>query len=195
MIKIIHRVNEISQIKKIPYKYGLEIDIRSYKNQLILHHDPFKKGTSFNKWLKYYKHNFLILNVKEEGLENEILKMMKINKIKKFFFLDQSIPFLVKTMKTGEKRCAVRLSEYENILSVIKFKNKIKWVWVDCFTKLPLNFKEYKLLKNNNFKLCLVSPELQGVKDIKKINNFKKKINFLKMKFDAVCTKHPEIWI
>ncbi|MDC0192868.1 hypothetical protein OAJ53_00190 [Pelagibacteraceae bacterium] len=193
MIKIIHRVNEIDHLKKIPNKYGLEIDIRSQKNELILHHDPFKEGTLFKKWLKYYDHKFLILNVKEEGLEKKILEFMKNNHIKKFFFLDQSIPFLIKTMKMNEKRCAIRLSEYENILTVLNFKNKIKWVWVDCFTKLPLNFKQYKLLKKD-FKLCLVSPELQGEKKKEKVNVFKNKIKLLNMKFDAVCTKYPEIW-
>tara|TARA_B100000575_G_scaffold10020_1_gene7378 strand:- start:3357 stop:3947 length:591 start_codon:yes stop_codon:yes gene_type:complete len=194
MIKIAHRINKISQIKKTPTEYGLEIDIRTYQNNLVLHHDPFKKGISFKKWLNYYKHNFLILNVKEEGLEEKILKIINRKKIKNFFFLDQSIPFLIKTMKTGERRCAIRLSEYESIYTVLNFKNKIKWIWVDCFTKLPLNFNEYKILKNCNFKLCLVSPELQGINDIKKINKFIDKIKFSKMKFDAVCTKYPTMW-
>lgn len=194
MIKIIHRVNEINHLKKIPNIYGLEIDIRSQKNELILHHDPFKQGTLFKKWLKYYDHKFLILNVKEEGLETKILNLMKKFKIRNFFFLDQSIPFLIKTMKLPEKRCAIRISEYESIETVLNFKNKIKWIWVDCFTKLPINIKQFKLLKKANFKLCLVSPELQGVKNKVKINKFKNNIKILNMHFDAVCTKYEKIW-
>lgn len=191
---IIHRVNNIDKLINIPKEFGVEIDIRSQNNELILHHDPFKKGTPFLKWLSYYRHSFLILNVKEEGLEIKVLNLMKKFKIKNFFFLDQSIPFLIKTMKLPEKRCAIRISEYESIETVLNFKNKIKWVWVDCFTKLPINVKQYNTLKKANFKLCLVSPELQGVKNKAKINIYKDKINSLKMHFDAICTKYEKIW-
>ena len=44
---IIHRINKIDKLKKIPIKYGVEIDIRSYKNDLILSHDPYKYGDDF----------------------------------------------------------------------------------------------------------------------------------------------------
>ena len=33
---IIHRVNKIKKLKKIPTTYGVEIDIRSLKSKLIL---------------------------------------------------------------------------------------------------------------------------------------------------------------
>ena len=39
---------------------------------------------------------------------------------------------------------------------------RIKWIWVDCFNKLPINKDIYKVLKKNGFMLCLVSPELQN---------------------------------
>ena len=45
-------------------------------------------------------------------------------------------------------------------------KNKVNWVWVDCFSKFPINTKNFKLLKSMGYKLCLVSPELQGHSDI-----------------------------
>ena len=77
MIIIKHRVNSISQIKKTPGKYGVEIDLRSDKKSIYLQHDPFKKGVKFQKWIKYYRHNLLVLNVKEEGLENNIIKILK----------------------------------------------------------------------------------------------------------------------
>ena len=42
---IIHRVNNSSKLLSIPKKYGVEIDVRDYKNKLILNHDPFKNGS------------------------------------------------------------------------------------------------------------------------------------------------------
>ena len=75
---IIHRCNTIDQIKSVPHKYGVEIDIRTYKNQLILHHDPFSdNGEKLEDWLIHFKHNSLILNVKEEGLEERLIQIIK----------------------------------------------------------------------------------------------------------------------
>ena len=71
-------------------------------------------------------------------------------------------------------------------------KYKIKWVWVDCFTKLTLNTNKSELLKNAGFKLCLVSPELQGRQE--DLLLYKVKVRKQNLNFDAVCTKHPEKW-
>ena len=57
-ILIKHRVNTINNLKKTDKKYGLEIDIRTWKQKLILSHDPFKVGTNFEQWLNYYNHAF-----------------------------------------------------------------------------------------------------------------------------------------
>ena len=40
---IIHRINSIRKLKKIPGRYGVEIDVRSLKSNLILNHEPKKK--------------------------------------------------------------------------------------------------------------------------------------------------------
>jgi hypothetical protein len=41
-------------------------------------------------------------------------------------------------------------------------KGMVDWVWVDCFSKVPLNREIYNILKDAGFKLCFVSPELQN---------------------------------
>ena len=38
---------------------------------------------------------------------------------------------------------------------------KVDWVWVDCFSRLPITLKITRLLKSLNYRLCLVSPDLQ----------------------------------
>ena len=97
MHKILHRINTKELLKNTPIEFGIEVDIRSNNNKLIMHHDPFKDGELFEQWLNYYNHGTIILNVKEEGLEDPILKLMKKYSINNFFFLDQSFPFLRKT--------------------------------------------------------------------------------------------------
>jgi hypothetical protein len=115
---------------------------------------------------------------------------MEKYKIENYFFLDLSLPFLIKYMKKGVSKIAVRFSEFEPLDFVMKFAGKVEWVWVDCFSDLPLNEETYPILKKY-FKLCLVSPELQGY-DISRIEEFK--INLKNMPIDAVCTKRPDLW-
>ena len=109
MHTILHRINKIALLEKTPSNFGVEIDVRSNGKSLILHHDPFEQGELFEDWIKSYHHGTLILNVKEEGLESSVLKLMNQYKINDFFFLDQSFPFLRITAVMGESRCAVRV--------------------------------------------------------------------------------------
>ena len=143
MILIKHRANRIKDLKKLNKDYGVEIDIRSKGKKLYLHHDPFVKGESFIKWLKYYNHNIIVLNVKEEGLESQIIKILKKNKISNFFFHDQTFSSLLKNMK--DTKVSIRFSEYEDLKNKNFLFKKIKWLWCDNFNKI--NFFEFKSVK------------------------------------------------
>ena len=54
---IIHRRNTIEELKNTPKKYGVEVDLRTNFDQLIISHDAFKVGQNFEEWLKNYYHN------------------------------------------------------------------------------------------------------------------------------------------
>ena len=195
MFRIQHRVNNISQLKNTPINLGVEVDIRSTDGSLITNHDPITKGEDFEYWLEHYSHAFLILNVKEEGLEELIISLMKKNNIYNFFFLDQSFPFLIKTAKSGESRCAVRVSEFESIETAMSLSGKVDWAWIDCFTLFPLsNLEANRLQSEGGFKLCFVSPELQRDVSNDEIISFRNYIESLGIHGDAVCTKRPELW-
>jgi hypothetical protein len=194
MLSIFHRVNTIELLKSTPIELGVEVDIRSNNGRLIIHHDPFSNGPNFEDWLNEFCHQILILNVKEEGLEEPILKLMKKYKIDNFFFLDQSFPFLKKTASMGEKRCAVRISEYEDVKTALSLSGMVDWVWVDCFNIFPINNQEFIQLKNAGFKLCFVSPELQGRTNKDDVIEFRNNIKKLGIIGDAVCTKYPDLW-
>jgi len=195
MIKLIaHRRNTISDLIDTDTRYGIEVDIRSEGDRLIIHHDPCVPGEPFDEWIDVYRHGTLILNVKEEGLEARLLALMEANGIDDFFFLDQSFPFLVKWSNTGERRCAVRVSEFESISTALTLARKVDWVWVDCFTCFPLNQKEAKSLKMAGFKLCIVSPELQGRDANIEIPKMASLLNERNIVVDAVCTKRPDLW-
>lgn len=190
MLKIAHRINTIEQLQNLPQEYGVELDLRPDGNRIIIHHDAFAEGEDFEEWLKHYRHSFMILNTKAEGMEERLLGLMEQHGIEQYFFLDLSLPFLIRYMNKGVRKMAVRFSEYEPLEFVMKFAGKIDWVWVDCFTDLPLNQENYNVLKKH-FKLCLVSPELQGF-NADRISEFRDKLKG--MEIDAVCTKRPELW-
>ena len=191
---ICHRKNTIKQLIDTPTEYGVEIDVRSYNNKIILNHDPMKNGEFLDNWIRKYNHKFLIINIKEEGLEKYIIKILKNKKIKDFFFLDQSFPFLIKTLNSNETRCAVRFSEYEDIRTINNLKKKINWVWVDHFSKFPLNKSTSDKLKKKKLKICIVSPEIVKKTSIKSLKKLKNSIQKKNIHIDAVCTKNPEIW-
>lgn len=178
----------------VPVKNGVEVDIRSKGERLIIHHDPFVDGEDFNDWISAYRHGTLILNVKEEGLESRLIELMRSHGIEDYFFLDQSFPFLIKWAKLGERRCAVRVSEYESIETALTLAGKVDWVWVDCFTQFPLSTGDASRLKQAGFKLCLVSPELQGRDAASEIPRMSAILAERQITVDAVCTKCPDIW-
>jgi hypothetical protein len=191
---ISHRRNTTEELKATPTEYGIEVDIRSDNGQLIIHHDPFAKGEDFEEWIKHYQHGTLILNIKEEGLEARLINLMKQCEITDYFFLDQSFPFLIKWSILGERRCAVRVSEFESIETALTLAGKIDWVWVDCFTHFPLGNQDAKRLQDIGFKLCLVSPELQGRPAETAIPELAKILTERQIVANAICTKKPELW-
>ena len=136
MIIIKHRINTLEKIKKTSNDYGVEIDLRSSNNKIYLNHDPFKRGVIFEKWIKLFNHKILVLNVKEEGLEKFIIKILKKYRINNYFFHDQSFSSMLLTKNSSP--VSIRFSEFEDIKKLKQISKKIKWVWVDHFTRFPL---------------------------------------------------------
>lgn len=192
MIIIKHRVNSINELKKISPKYGVEIDLRSNNNNIYLHHDPFKKGVLFKNWIKFYKHKIIVLNVKEEGLEKKILQILKKNKIKRFFFHDQTFSSLLKNL--NKTKVSIRFSEYEDLKNKNYLFSKPNWLWLDNFTKIEMNKKFYNFLLKKKIKICLVSPELVKKKRKKELSRTYFNLKKNKILPHAVCTKYPLNW-
>jgi hypothetical protein len=154
----------------------------------------------FDRLLSNWNHKGpLIINLKTEGIEEKCIKLLNQYKIERWFFLDMSMPFFVKYANLAfEKKIpgfntdnlAVRFSEYEAEEYAMGFTNKAGWVWVDCFNELPIDRVKIQKFQNAGFKVCIVSPELQR-HNLKMIEEIIEKTG---NRFDAVCTKHPEIW-
>ena len=192
---IIHQINKIKKLRQIDKQFGTEIDIRSKNSKLILNHEPYSNGDTLVNYLNEYNHGTLILNIKETGIEDDVIKLIKqYKKVKSFFLLDVEMPYIFKCLKNHQKNLAIRVSDYEEINSVKKFVNKFNWVWIDTYKTLPIkNLNDVRSI--NGFKKCLVCPERWGRK--KDIISYKNKLKKLNLNVDAVMTsyKTSNIWI
>lgn len=191
MLLIEHRVNTVEHLRRVPPWCGVEVDIREAGGTLCLAHDPFGAGERLEDWLKVYQHALIVFNVKCDGLEEPILKLIEKFRISEFFFLDVAYPTLVRLVRRGIRQVAVRYSEVEPMELALAFKGKVNWVWVDCFTHVPLNKGSYQQL-HEWFKICVVSPELQR-HPRPMIQALRRELDG--MAVDAVCTNLREEWV
>jgi len=188
-----HRVNDPDELAALPGELGAEIDIRSLGGRLVLHHEPHRPGPELAAFLDVYartrRERLLILNPKEDGLDAEILALVKARGIENFFFLDLTLPSTVRmAVREGERRIAMRVSEYETAEAARRFMGKADWIWLDCFSGEPPAVELAREL-GQYFRVCLVSPELEGY-PAESIKRFKTLLPEVR----AVCTKHPEQW-
>ncbi len=185
---ICHRINTIEELKRVPVKYGVELDIRDdLEGRIYIQHNPFEEGEDFEAYLKEYKHGTMIINVKSERIELRTRELLKQYQIEHYFFLDSSFPMIKLLTDLGENNIALRYSELEGMDTIRAMAGKVEWVWVDCFTKLSLTKEDYLEMKQMGYQICLVSPELQGQEE--KIEEYRKLIEEKGIKLDAVCSK------
>lgn len=190
---ISHRINFLdSDISKTIFNDvdGIEFDIRSSGGDIIVQHDPFVKGQLFSDFLSFCPPDKLyIVNIKSEGIERVAIQHLEEHTIHNFFLLDCSIPMMVRLGKEGERRMAVRFSEYESIDTVVKMAPFVSWVWVDVFSQFPLTKEIEEQIHALGLLICVVSPELQGQSDKRMI--YKQMME--NMTIDAICTKFKNI--
>lgn len=192
MLYIAHRINTLAQLATVPTTYGVELDLRDHLDRIVLQHDPFQgmHGVDFEEYLQQYQHGLMILNVKSERIESRVLELVHKYGVKDYFFLDSSFPMLRWLVQQGERRIAVRFSEFEPLANCMAVAGQVDWVWIDCFNRLPLDQASYQALQEH-FKLCIVSPELQG-RSVDSIAEFAAELSCYPV--DAICTKRPDLW-
>ena len=193
---IAHRINTVEELRKLPTEYGVELDLRDDLNgRIYISHNPFEAGEDFEDYCKEYHHGTMILNIKSERIEHEVLKLMEQYQIKNYFFLDSSFPMIKLLTDMGVKQVALRFSELEGLDTIRNMAGRAEWVWVDCFTKVPIEQASSQELKALGYKLCFVSPELEAQEE--KLPLYKQYIKEQGIVFDAVCTKsyHIKDWM
>ena len=189
---ILHRINLLKKLRKLPTFFGTEIDIRSNGSELILNHEPNTKGDKLEDYLSEYKHGTLILNIKEAGIENEVIKKVNQAKINSYFLLDVEYPYIFKSIKKKQRNIAIRFSEIESINNAKLLQKNFNWIWIDTITKLPIDKENLKVIKKYNS--CVVCPERWGRP--REIKLYWKKMIKLKFVPNAIMCeeKYANMW-
>ena len=189
-----HRVNSKSALETVDPTFGVEIDLRTKSDALILAHDAFAQGERFEDWLSAWRGQPLILNVKEDALEDKILDVLNQHGVTDFFFLDQSYPSIRRMISMGITKVATRVSDYEDLATALKSGSD--WVWLDSFSgSWEYLLEATQAIVINGQKSCLVSPELQRLDSSAELERLKTLIRKNELHVDAVCTKRPGSWL
>ncbi len=189
---IAHRINTVAELKALDRQYGVELDLRDdLSGRIYISHNPFEPGEDFEDYLKEYRHGTMILNIKSERIEHRVLELIRQYAVAGYFFLDSSFPMIKLLTDMGERNIALRFSELEGLDTIRNMAGKVDWVWVDCFSRLPITRQSYSELKDLGYKLCLVSPELEGQPE--KIEEYHDRLADEGILMDAVCTKSYNI--
>lgn len=188
-----HRINSLNSLKEVNKKAGVEIDLREYKSDLILSHDPFSNNFTYLKdFLPFLNGRNIIANVKSERIEKKFLEIKdELAPNSDYFFLDSSLSMVAKF--GGLYNFASRFSEFESIETTINLleNSLINWLWIDTFTLFPINKKNVSKINSIKINKCFTSPDLLGRE--KQIPDYAKLIRELDLKIDAICCKNKNI--
>ena len=184
---IAHRINTLRELENLSPRYGVELDLRdSLDGRIYMQHNPFTPGEDFERYLAHYHHGTMILNIKSERIEYQAMELLEKYSVKQYFFLDSTFPMIKALSDAGEQNIALRYSELEGMDTLENMRGKVKWVWVDCFTHFPLDDDTYSKIRRLGYKICFVSPELEGQPE--KIQAYQAMMQKENIQLDAVCT-------
>ena len=192
MLHIAHRINFLDSTDIFSGVDGIEFDLRDSNKELIVQHDACQAGQPFAEFLEFcIPTKFYIVNIKAEGIEEMAIEMLTKKGIHNFFLLDCGMPSIVRLGRKGERRLAVRFSEYESFHTVAAVAPFVSWIWIDVFTRMPLTAAIAAEARALGLKLCLVSPGLQGQPE--KRQQYLAFCEDNAILVDAICTKRHYI--
>jgi len=186
--------SKFALFKALNEGFGIETDLRHDKDiGLVISHDILQSSSNYLAFeellIEYKKINInskLAINIKSDGLHEELKKMLENYSIEQYFIFDMSIPDLISGIKYNLKQY-IRFSNYED---PFPYNNFTDGVWLDRFnSKIPDESEIIDLCKKWK-SLVFVSPELHG-RDYKEYWHFIKNFYLKKNIETMLCTDFP----
>ncbi|MEZ7820946.1 MAG: hypothetical protein QMB51_01415 [Patescibacteria group bacterium] len=174
--------------------FGTETDIRDYKGELVISHDIADENCisvkeMFEIYNKYDNTLPLALNIKADGLQLKLKKLLEEYKIENYFVFDMSIPDGLGYLKQNIK-AFTRESEHEKIPS---FYDEACGIWLDEFQEHWITKEVIEKHIKNNKKICIVSPDLHKREYKNEWQHYKEIEKELEIDNFMICTDYPEI--
>ena len=141
--------------------FGTETDLRDIAGKIVISHDmPTGDEISFEDVLEIMngRNLPLALNIKADGLVNEILRILKKYNHTNYFTFDMSIPDMVVQSKTDIKF----FTGMSDILKHPVLKDRANGIWLDCFNGDWYGKKLIDDLIGAGKIVCIVSSDLHG---------------------------------
>ena len=165
--------------------FGVETDLRDIKGEIVISHNmPQGNEMSFEDLLKLLDGRALTLalNIKADGMADEIKRLLEKYKVLKYFTFDMSIPEMVYQHKTG-------LNVFTGLSDIVPepiMYKQAKGVWLDCFNSDWFGELEIQNILNQDKKVCIVSPDLHK-REYKSVWKKYKNMNGI-----MLCTDYPQ---
>ena len=103
MLIIKHRIDTLKKVTNTNTKFGIEFDVRSHNKKITIGHDPFNSKKLLDRHMRTLKNRFIVFDVKEEGIEDKIIQVIKKYKIKNYFLLNVTFPRINYFLKIRKK--------------------------------------------------------------------------------------------
>ena len=158
-------MNESEKNTKIAFErafdngFGIETDLRDIKGEIVISHNMPQGGEmKFEELLELLdgRDLTLALNIKADGMADEIKRLLDKYKVSNYFTFDMSIPEMVYQHKTGLKV----FTGLSDIIPEPTMLDKAAGIWLDSFNSDWFGEQEIKNILNQRKKVCIVSPDL-----------------------------------
>lgn len=174
--------------------FGVEVDIRMYKGELILSHDSPLKSEQFFYFNNFLKHaagtdlpHRMALNIKEDGHALALKNALEKHNLTNYFTFDMSIPDNLSYIDHAVP-FYTRVSEYEVPCPQLLYAST--GLWIDAFTE---NFDQLywaDVASKLGLRYTLVSPELHG-RNPKMLWTRINDLNLQHSELFEICTDYP----
>ena len=139
--------------------FCIETDLRDIKGEIVISHNMPQGGEmKFEELLELLdgRDLTLALNIKADGMADEIKRLLDKYKVSNYFTFDMSIPEMVYQHKTGLKV----FTGLSDIIPEPTMLDKAAGIWLDSFNSDWFGEQEIKNILNQRKKVCIVSPDL-----------------------------------
>lgn len=175
-------------------EFGTETDIRDYNGTLVISHDiADDKSITVRRFLEIYnqyENNYklpLALNIKADGLQEQLKELLEEYRISNYFVFDMSVPDSLQYLRQ-DFNVFTRESEHEKEPS---FYKEAYGVWLDEFNSHWITKEIIYNHLSNNKQICIVSPDLHKRKYRKEWQHYKEIEKALGINNLMICTDHP----